>query len=100
MNKLLLAPLIAFPWLGYAQTTTIEVPQGSGVLPTVGQVNCLEELGSGGSARPPTSVPRVPAGFGRIWRTTMGGEQSAKIRQWQGGAIARSPSMAALPCGG
>ena len=30
-----------------AQTTTIEVPQGSGVFPTIGQVNCLEESGSG-----------------------------------------------------
>ena len=30
-----------------AQNTTIEVPQGSGVFPTVGQVNCLEEMGSG-----------------------------------------------------
>lgn len=30
-----------------AQNTTIEVPQGSGVFPTIGQVNCLEELGSG-----------------------------------------------------
>lgn len=30
-----------------AQNTTIEVPQGSGVFPTVGQINCLEELGSG-----------------------------------------------------
>lgn len=25
----------------------IEVPQGSGVFPTIGQINCLEELGSG-----------------------------------------------------
>ena len=31
----------------FAQETTIQVPQGSGVLPTIGQVNCLEELGSG-----------------------------------------------------
>lgn len=38
---------MAFAWLGYAQTTTIEVPQGSGVFPTIGQVNCLEESGSG-----------------------------------------------------
>ena len=47
MSKLLLVPLMAFAWLGYAQTTTIEVPQGSGVFPTIGQVNCLEEPGSG-----------------------------------------------------
>ena len=34
--------------IAFAQTTTtIEVPQGSGVFPTIGQVNCLEELGSG-----------------------------------------------------
>lgn len=39
--------LAAFAWPGYAQETIIEVPQGSGVLPTIGQVNCLEELGSG-----------------------------------------------------
>lgn len=31
----------------FAQETTIRVPQGSGVFPTVGQVNCLEESGSG-----------------------------------------------------
>ena len=31
----------------FANETTIEVPQGSGVFPTVGQVNCLEEAGSG-----------------------------------------------------
>ena len=30
-----------------ASETVIEVPQGSGAFPTVGQVNCLEELGSG-----------------------------------------------------
>ena len=47
MSKLLLVPLMAFAWLGYAQTTTIDVPQGSGVFPTIGQVNCLEESGSG-----------------------------------------------------
>lgn len=47
VSKLLLIPLIAFAWLGYAQTTTIEVPQGSGVFPTIGQINCLEESGSG-----------------------------------------------------
>ena len=31
----------------FGQETTIQVPQGSGVFPTVGQVNCLEELGTG-----------------------------------------------------
>ena len=39
--------LLASPQFGFAETTTIEVPQGSGVFPTIGQVNCLEELGSG-----------------------------------------------------
>ena len=47
VSKLLLIPLVALAWLGFAQETTIQVPQGSGVLPTIGQVNCLEELGSG-----------------------------------------------------
>ena len=31
----------------FAQQTTIQVPQGSGVFPTIGQVNCLEDAGSG-----------------------------------------------------
>ena len=31
----------------FANETVIEVPQGSGVFPTVGQVDCLEEAGSG-----------------------------------------------------
>ena len=31
----------------FSNETTIEVPQGSGVFPTVGQLNCLEEAGSG-----------------------------------------------------
>ena len=37
------AALLALPAFG--QTTTIEVPQGSGVFPTIGQINCLEEPG-------------------------------------------------------
>lgn len=64
MNKLLPTPLIAFAWLGYAQTTTIEVPQGSGVLPTVGQVNCLEELGSG---RLCAATYECSESSGRLW---------------------------------
>ena len=41
-------PLAALSWLpASAEDTTIEVPQGSGAFPTVGQVNCMEELGSG-----------------------------------------------------
>ena len=39
--------LLASPQFGFAQTTTIEVPQGTGVFPTIGQIKCLEELGSG-----------------------------------------------------
>ena len=31
----------------FGSETVIEVPQGSGVFPTVGQVDCLEEVGSG-----------------------------------------------------
>lgn len=42
---------IAVVLLAFAQAvveeTTIEVPQGSGVFPTVGQVDCLEDMGSG-----------------------------------------------------
>lgn len=41
------AMLVALCASAFAQETTIQVPQGSGVLPTIGQVNCLEELGSG-----------------------------------------------------
>ena len=39
--------LLASPQFGFAETTTIEVPQGTGVFPTIGQIKCLEELGSG-----------------------------------------------------
>ena len=35
--------MLAMPALG--QTTTIEVPQGSGAFPTVGQIKCLEDVG-------------------------------------------------------
>ena len=47
VSKPVLIPLMVLAWPVYAQTTTIEVPQGSGVFPTIGQVNCLEEAGSG-----------------------------------------------------
>lgn len=49
MKTILLAALVAAasPLLANAQTTTMEVPQGSWVFPTLGQVNCLEEMGSG-----------------------------------------------------
>ena len=39
--------LLAAAQFGFAETTTIEVPQGTGVFPTIGQIKCLEELGSG-----------------------------------------------------
>ena len=35
--------MLVMPALG--QTTTIEVPQGSGAFPTVGQIKCLEDMG-------------------------------------------------------
>ena len=38
---------LALGTTAFAQQTVTEVPQGSGVFPTVGQINCLEELGSG-----------------------------------------------------
>lgn len=41
----LLAALLCGAAIG--EDTVIEVPQGSGVFPTVGQVDCLEEAGSG-----------------------------------------------------
>ncbi len=37
----------AFTWQASAETTTMQVPQGSGTFPTIGQVECLEEVGSG-----------------------------------------------------
>ena len=37
----------AFAWQASAQTTTMQVPQGSGNYPTIGQIECLEEEGSG-----------------------------------------------------
>ena len=48
----------------FAQETTIEVPQGSGVFPTVGQVNCLEELGSG---RLCAATYECSGESGRLW---------------------------------
>ena len=46
MRTTILAALALFPALhAFGQTTTIEVPQGSGVFPTVGQINCLEDVG-------------------------------------------------------
>ena len=48
----------------FAQETTIKVPQGSGVLPTVGQVNCLEEMGSG---RLCAATYECSGESGRLW---------------------------------
>ena len=48
----------------FAQETTIRVPQGSGVFPTVGQVNCLEEMGSG---RLCAATYECSEGSGRLW---------------------------------
>ena len=42
-----LALVAAFNWQASAETTTMQVPQGSGTFPTIGQVECLEEEGSG-----------------------------------------------------
>ena len=39
--------LAVFSLTAEASETIIDVPQGSGAFPTVGQVNCLEEIGSG-----------------------------------------------------
>ena len=41
-----LAALAAFAWSAGAQTTTMQVPQGSGNYPTIGQIECLEEEGN------------------------------------------------------
>ena len=46
MRTALLTALALLPALhAFGQTTTIDVPQGSGPFPTVGQINCLEEVG-------------------------------------------------------
>ena len=48
----------------FGQETAIQVPQGSGVFPTVGQVNCLEELGSG---RLCAATYECSGESGRLW---------------------------------
>ena len=58
----MLAVLVAAA--AFAQETTIQVPQGSGVFPTVGQVNCLEELGTG---RLCAATYQCSEGSGRLW---------------------------------
>ena len=46
MRTTILTALALLPALhAFGQTTTIEVPQGSGKFPTVGQINCLEDVG-------------------------------------------------------
>ena len=46
MRTAILTALALLPALhAFGQTTTIEVPQGSGAFPTVGQVRCMEEPG-------------------------------------------------------
>ena len=47
VNARVVVGLLAAAGVAGANDTVIEVPQGSGVFPTVGQVDCLEELGSG-----------------------------------------------------
>lgn len=47
VNARVVVSLLAAAGVAGANDTVIEVPQGSGVFPTVGQVDCLEELGSG-----------------------------------------------------
>ena len=46
-TTMILAAMLLLALHVNAQNTTIEVPQGSSVFPTIGQVNCLEEIGSG-----------------------------------------------------
>lgn len=55
---------VALAAAAFAQETTIKVPQGSGVFPTVGQVNCLEELGTG---RLCAATYQCSEGSGRLW---------------------------------
>ena len=46
MRTAILTALALLPALhAFGQTTTVDVPQGSGPFPTVGQINCLEEVG-------------------------------------------------------
>ena len=82
------SPLIVLPLLATAAVhaqTTMEVPQGSGVFPTIGQINCLEELGSGRFCAATYECAererRIMGGYGesrrspRHWRNHPGGEQ-------------------------
>ena len=57
---LLVAALVAA--LASAQTT-IEVPQGSGVFPTIGQINCLEEVGG----RYCAATYECADSYGQLW---------------------------------
>ena len=46
-RTMMLAAAATLAWQAGAQTTTMEVPQGSGNYATIGQIECLEEEGSG-----------------------------------------------------
>ena len=55
---------VALAASAFGQETTIKVPRGSGVFPTVGQVDCLEELGSG---RLCAATYECSEGSGELW---------------------------------
>lgn len=46
-RKSILLAAACLAWQANAQTTTMQVPQGSGNYPTMGQIDCLEQEGSG-----------------------------------------------------
>lgn len=56
--------LILVPFYAQAQDTTITVPQGSGVFPTIGQIDCQEEIGSG---RYCAATYECSEGDGELW---------------------------------
>ena len=47
MNRIIVLAATAFALQASAQTTTMQVPQGSADYPTIGQIECLEEESSG-----------------------------------------------------
>ena len=47
MRRIIMFAAAAFAWSAGAQTTTMQVPQGSGNYATIGQIECLEEESSG-----------------------------------------------------
>lgn len=56
--------LILAPFHAQAQDTTITVPLGSGVFPTIGQIDCQEEVGSG---RYCAATYECSEGHGELW---------------------------------